>query len=102
MIYHQGHFTPHGHREYDLAAALLDFSFDDPVRSRIEPLIRPEGEQEQAGDPDLGVDNVLFTCANYRLGDELIIPYAGADSRIFGATISTPELIAALENLSRL
>jgi predicted GH43/DUF377 family glycosyl hydrolase len=102
MIYHQGHFTPEGGREYDVAAALLDFSFDYPVRSRIEPLMRPEGEREQTGEPDLGVDNVLFTCANYRLGDELIIPYAGADSRIFGATISTSELVAALENLSRL
>ena len=60
MIYHQGYFAPDGRREYDIAAALLDFSDDDPVRARIEPLLRPEGKLEQAGDPDLGVDNVLF------------------------------------------
>ena len=41
IIYHQGHFTADGHREYDLAAALLDFRQDDPVRARIEPLMRP-------------------------------------------------------------
>lgn len=97
MIYHQGHFTADGRREYDLAAALLDFSFDDPVRSRIEPLMRPEGTREQIGDAELGVDNVLFTCANYCYNGDLVIPYAGADSRIFGATIPKNDLIQALE-----
>lgn len=98
MIYHQGHFTPEGTREYDLAAALLDFGDDTPVRSRIEPLMRPTGAAEQQGDADLGVDNVLFTCANYRLGDRLVIPYAGADSRIFGAVTGFGALVEALEH----
>lgn len=97
MIYHQGHFTPEGTREYDLAAALLDFSAADPVCARIEPLMRPTGEAEQQGDAALGVDNVLFTCANYRLGDQLVIPYAGADSRIFGAEVPVAALVRALE-----
>lgn len=98
MIYHQGHFTPEGTREYDLAAALLDFTRpSDPVVGRIEPLMRPTGASERQGDPDLGVDNVLFTCANYVLGDDLIIPYAGADSRIFGASIPLAGLAGALE-----
>lgn len=97
MIYHQGHFTEEGSREYDLAAALLDFRGPDIVTSRIEPLMRPSGEFEQRGDADLGVDNVLFTCANYSVGDRLIIPYAGADSRIFGAVVSRRGLVKALE-----
>ncbi len=97
MIYHQGHFTPEGAREYDLAAALLDFGSPQPVVGRIEPLMRPTGDREQQGDPDLGVDNVLFTCANYQWGSDLVIPYAGADSRIFGATIPIGRLITALE-----
>lgn len=97
MIYHQGHFTPEGTREYDLAAALLDFARENPVVARIEPLMRPTGAFEQEGDPDLGVDNVLFTCANFVAGDDLIIPYAGADSRIFGAAIPLAGLIHALE-----
>ncbi len=97
MIYHLGHFTAEGVREYDLATALLDFSDRDPVRARIEPFMRPSAEAERVGDVDLGVDDVLFTCANYRWHDRLIIPYSGADSRIFGASVSIPDLVAALE-----
>ena len=96
MIYHQGHYTHDGRREYDLATALLDFHQESPVRARIEPLMRPRGLQEQADQPELGVDNVLFTCANYVFDGELVIPYAGADSRIFGASIPVEELLTAL------
>ncbi len=96
-VYHQGHFTAEGQREYDLAAALLDFARAPHVRARIEPLIRPTGEQETEGDDELGVDNVVFSCANYRWGDRLVIPYAGADSRIFGAAVDFDALLAALE-----
>jgi predicted GH43/DUF377 family glycosyl hydrolase len=98
MIYHQGHFDENGRREYDLAAALLDFDRNDPVVKRIEPLMRPTGELEQSGDPEVGVDNVLFTCANYVFGDDVIIPYAGADSRIFGARVRLADLLAELNN----
>ncbi len=96
MIYHQGHYTEEGSREYDLAAALLDFGADPIVRSRIEPLMRPTEPGERLGQAELGVDNVLFTCANYRWKDRLIIPYAGADSRIFGAAVRWEELVGAL------
>ena len=98
MIFHMGHYTHDGRREYDLAAALIDFRRDDPVVARIEPLMRPSGAFEQVGDLDLGVDNVLFTCANFRFGDQLVIPYAGADSRIFGASIGIADLLGALES----
>ncbi len=97
IIYHRGHWTRTGTREYDLGAALLDFEKTPVVRSRIEPFMRPEGDLERSGDPDLGVDDVLFTCANYRWDHRLIIPYAGADSRIFGASIPFESLITALE-----
>lgn len=99
-VYHQGHYGSDGSREYDLAAALLDFTQDDPVLARIEPLMRPTGALETEGDDDLGVDNVLFACANHRWGDQLVIPYAGADSRIFGATLPFDELLAALEEVA--
>ncbi len=95
-IYHQGHFSAEGTREYDLAAALLDFAQDDPVLARIEPLLRPTGELETEGDDALGVDNVVFSCANYRWGDRLVVPYAGADSRIFGASLPFDGLVQAL------
>ena len=58
---------------------------------------RPARNRVSDADAALGVDNVLFTCANYRLGDRLVIPYAGADSRIFGADVSVAALVAALE-----
>ncbi|MEO0559684.1 MAG: glycosidase [Bacteroidota bacterium] len=96
MVYHQGHYAPDGSREYDLSAALLDFSRSEPVVSRIEPLMRPSGVFETVGDDALGVDNVLFSCANYVWCDRLVIPYAGADSHIFGATISFAALVHAL------
>jgi predicted GH43/DUF377 family glycosyl hydrolase len=99
MVYHQGHYTPDMRREYDLAVALLDFRLPDPVVRRIEPLMRPALALERLGDPDLGVDNVLFTCANFRWGDLLVVPYAGADSRIFGATVPFGPLLASLENV---
>ena len=97
MVYHQGHYASDGSREYDLSVALLDFAEDDPVRARIEPLMRPSGTFETEGDDDLGVDNVLFACANHRWDDRLVIPYAGADSRIFGATLPFSDLVSALE-----
>jgi predicted GH43/DUF377 family glycosyl hydrolase len=96
-IFHQGHFTADGDREYDLGAALLDFNQPSPVVSRIEPLMRPAGALETEADDELGVDNVVFTCANYVWQDRLVIPYAGADSRIFGASVGMAELVDALE-----
>lgn len=96
-IYHQGHYAADGSREYDLAAALLDFRRDDPVVSRIEPLMRPSSEFETEGDAALGVDNVLFSCANHVWDERLVVPYAGADSRIFAATLPFDALVQALE-----
>ena len=96
-MYHQGHYGHDGTREYDLAVALLDFTRAEPVVARIEPLMRPSTEFEREGDDDLGVDNVLFSCANHRWQDDLVVPYAGADSRIFGATFPFADLVAALE-----
>jgi len=97
-IYHQGHYLPDRKREYDLAATILDFSQETKciAKKRIEPLMRPTGSEEQKGDESLGVDNVLFICANYIWKDDLILPYAGADSRIFGAKINFDSLVNEL------
>jgi predicted GH43/DUF377 family glycosyl hydrolase len=97
-IYHQGHFLPNGDKEYDLSATIIEFSEEGSfkVLKRLEPLMRPTGADEQQGDENLGVDNVLFTCANYIYKKDLAIPYAGADSRIFGAKVNIQELISAL------
>ncbi len=99
VIYHLGHYLVDGSRLYTLGVALLDFRSDQgPVRSRIEPLMIPTGPEEQIGDTELGVNNVLFTCGNYIWNNDLIIPYAAADSRIFGARINFIQLIKALDN----
>lgn len=97
-IYHQGHYRENKEREYDLAATILDFSEKGICKpgKRIEPLMRPTGTHEQQGHESLGVDNVLFVCANFISGEDIILPYAGADSRIFGARIKLQELVDAL------
>lgn len=95
-LYHQGHVGYDRRRMYNLSATVLDFTQPNPVGKRIEPVLKPTGEREQAGDPALGVDNVVFSCANYRFGNDLIVPYAGADSRIFGARYNVQVLLDAL------
>ncbi len=96
-VYHQGHFSFEGKRLYNLSAMLVEPLADEPILARIEPLLLPEGDLERLGDPELGVDNVVFSCANYVVGDHLVVPYAGADSRIFGARLPMAELVARLE-----
>ena len=95
-LYHQGHISFEGRRLYNLSAALVDLAEAAPVRARIEPLLLPEGDAERVGDPELGVDDVVFSCAGYVVGDRLVIPYAGADSRIFGASVPFHALVDAL------
>ena len=96
-LYHQGHLSFEGRRLYNLAAMLVEPAADAPVVSRVEPILLPEGDAERVGDPDLGVDNVVFSCANYLDGEHLVIPYAGADSRIFGARLVLSDLVSHLE-----
>lgn len=104
MLYHIGHYKrpDQREREYHLGAALLDLNAppEARVRSRLEPILKPEGPLERSGDPELGVDNVVFSCAQYVWRDQLIIPYAGADSRIFAAAVPLVELVRALQSQS--
>jgi predicted GH43/DUF377 family glycosyl hydrolase len=95
-IYHQGHLGYDRRRLYNLSAALLDFTLGDPVVARVEPILLPTGDAETSGDARLGVDNVVFACAGYRLGGRIVVPYAGADSRIFGAAFDESDLMTAL------
>ena len=99
-LYHQGHLSYEGEKLYNLSALLVEPAAPDPILSRIEPILLPEGDVERVGDVGLGVDNVVFSCANYVVGDDLVVPYAGADSRIFGAALSLPALVTALRQLA--
>ncbi len=96
MIYHLGNMTASGRKEYDLGAALLAPGKTRPVTARMEPVLRPLQAGERVGDSRLGVDNVVFSCANYVWNEELIVPYAGADSRMFGAKVGLYALVRAL------
>lgn len=96
-LYHQGHLSFDGKRLYNLSAMLVQPTAERPVLARVEPVLLPEGHLEQVGDPVLGVDNVVFSCANYLMGDRLVVPYAGGDSRIFGAVFSLRALVSCLE-----
>jgi predicted GH43/DUF377 family glycosyl hydrolase len=100
MIFHRGHRDHQNRRQYNLAAALLDFSKPTIVRSRIEPIMVPTGRLETVGEPDLGNNNVVYSCANYIWRGELVFPYAGADSRIFVASMRLDDLIGSLEVLA--
>ena len=95
-LYHQGHLSFEGRRLYNLSAALVEPAAAEPVVARAEPILVPEGDAEQRGDPALGVDNVVFSCSNYVVGEHLVIPYAGADTRIFGARLVLADLVAHL------
>ncbi len=96
-LYHQGHFSFDRTRLYNLSAALVAPAEAEPVLARVEPILLPEGDAERVGDPDLGVDDVVFSCAGYAWGDRLVVPYAGADSRIFGAVLDMAGLVETLE-----
>ncbi len=79
-------------RRYCIGAMLLDL--DDPSRviaASKEPLLSPN-EKEREG----YVPNVVYSCGAMLHGDELIIPYAMADSATSVATISVADLMAHL------
>ncbi|WP_412062423.1 glycosidase [Rubrivirga sp. IMCC45206] len=98
---HHGHRDAAGQRFYHLSAALVAPAADVPVRARLAPLLLPQGDAERLGDPALGVDDVVFSCAAVVVGDRLVVPYAGADSRIFAASAPLATLVAALGRRER-
>ncbi|HTK80914.1 MAG TPA: glycosidase [Bacteroidota bacterium] len=95
-LYHIGNRKADGSREYDLGAAILDFSKKEIVLRRDEPLLRPESTAETEGDAELGVNNVVFICGAYFWQDDLYFPYAGADSVVLGGKIPAQDLEAYL------
>ncbi len=91
--------TPHGWlllthgvgalRRYCMGAVLLDLC--DPTRivgQLTEPLLMP-AEDEREG----YVPNVVYSCGSMVHGDQLIIPYAMADSATSFATVNLNELL---------
>jgi predicted GH43/DUF377 family glycosyl hydrolase len=102
-IYHTGNWVDAERREYDLDAALLDFSAwdaSDPrtlVTARLEHLMTPQTPAELRSHSRLQVGNVLFTCGSYEFEGFIYIVYGGADTYTLAARVRRDVLLAALE-----
>ena len=79
-------------RTYSVGAILLDL--DDPTRvlGRLRrPLLSPAPDEQNGYVP-----NVVYSCGALVHADTLVIPYGIADGAIGIATVSLPELLAAI------
>lgn len=80
-------------REYALGVTLLDLENPTTVIGRLAyPLLSPN-ETEREG----YVPNVVYSCGSLLHNDQLFIPYAMSDYASTYATVSLPELLAALK-----
>jgi predicted GH43/DUF377 family glycosyl hydrolase len=85
LIYHGVSRKNH----YSLGIALLDIRNPTQIISRQkEPILEPELDWEVHGH----VPNVVFSCGQVELGNELIVYYGGADSVIGAAKINLSEI----------
>jgi predicted GH43/DUF377 family glycosyl hydrolase len=86
-------FIYHGvdeQKRYSLGAALLDKSNPEKVLFRSdEPILTPCEQYECVGD----VPNVVFSCGNVQLDDQVIVYYGGADTVLCGASYELNELL---------
>jgi predicted GH43/DUF377 family glycosyl hydrolase len=79
-------------RRYCIGAYLLDLHDPTRIIGRLaEPLLSPTEEEREGYVP-----NVLYSCGAMIHNDELIIPYAMADTSSGIAVVSVPNLLARL------
>lgn len=103
VIFHTGHFLRDGRKEYDLDAAIFNFSDFDPahpdtaLEARINRIMVPETDCEVNGPYPDSVANVLFTCGSYTHGEHLYILYGGGDTFVMSARLHTQTLLNALD-----
>ncbi len=77
-------------KHYSLGAALLDKSNPEKVLYRSDkPILTPCEGYECVGD----VPNVVFSCGNVQLDDQVIVYYGGADTVLCGASYELNELL---------
>ena len=103
VIYHTGNLLKDGDREYDLDAAVFNFSrfpsapLETVVESRIDRIMTPETETE-IGAPFLdSVSNVIFTCGTYEYQGYIYIIYGGGDTFILAARVRKQTLLDELK-----
>ncbi|MET4430780.1 glycoside hydrolase family 130 protein [Mycolicibacterium sp. 624] len=79
-------------RTYSIGAILLDLHDPTRVLGRLRrPLLSPVPDEQNGYVP-----NVVYSCGALVHADTLVIPYGICDSAIGIATVSLPELLAAL------
>lgn len=81
-------------RTYSIGAVLLDI--DDPTRivgQLRHPLLSPAPDEQ-----DGYVPNVVYSCGALVHANTLVLPYGISDAAIGIATVSLPQLLAALGN----
>lgn len=79
-------------RRYCLGAALLDLHDPTRVLARLRtPLLAPEGEEREGYVP-----NVVYSCGALVHADNLILPFAVADTATTFARVPVQELLAAM------
>ena len=86
MLYHGVGGSP---RKYSQGIALLDM--DDPTKviaRQSQPILEPELDWEVNG----YVPNVVFSCGQAILGDQLYMYYAGADTAIGVASVPSEKI----------
>ena len=75
---------------YSLGVVILDKNDPEIVLSRSErPILKPTEDYERYGK----VPNVVFSCGNVKVDDQVLIYYGGADSVLCVATYELNELI---------
>jgi len=79
-------------RKYCIGIELLDLEDPTKIIGRLdEPIIVPNEEEREGYVP-----NVVYSCGALINNNELVIPYAMADSKSSIATISVPELLSRI------
>jgi len=86
-------FIYHGvdaNKHYSLGAALLDKNNPEKILYRTDkPILTPCKDYECIGD----VPNVVFSCGNVVLDNQVIVYYGGADTVVCGASYELNELL---------
>jgi predicted GH43/DUF377 family glycosyl hydrolase len=86
FIYHGVNFE----KVYSLGVALLDKKNPEEILYRPEePILTPVEDYERFGK----VPNVVFSCGNVLMGDQVLVYYGGADSVLCVATYDLSELL---------
>jgi predicted GH43/DUF377 family glycosyl hydrolase len=86
FIYHGANFE----KAYSLGVALLDRNNPEEILSRCEePILTPAEDYERFGK----VPNVVFSCGNVLMDEQVLVYYGGADSVLCVATYDLCELL---------